>query len=75
VQFDFEPVVSSVTPAIPVRYEIVRLETQSKSSGKIDSGAKKFSVNLADSGSYTVMIYDDKGNVLGAASHWWQEKV
>lgn len=70
VQFDFEPVLSSVTPAIPVRYEIVRLETQSKSSGKIDSGAKKFSVNLADSGSYTVMIYDDKGNVLGAASHW-----
>jgi alpha-2-macroglobulin len=70
VQFDFESVVSSATPAIPVRYEIVRLETQSKSSGKIDSGAKKFSVNLPDSGSYTVMIYDDKGNVLGATSHW-----
>lgn len=70
VQFDFEPVASSITPAIPVRYEIVQLEKQTRSGGKIDSGAKRFAVNFAESGSYTVLLYDDKGNVLGAGSHW-----
>jgi uncharacterized protein YfaS (alpha-2-macroglobulin family) len=70
VQFDFEPVDGSITPAIPVRYETVQLETQTKSSGKVESGAKRFSINFAESGSYTVLLYDEKGNMLGAVSHW-----
>jgi uncharacterized protein YfaS (alpha-2-macroglobulin family) len=70
VQFDFERVASSAAPAVPVRYEIVRLETRSRSSGKIAAGARNFSVNFADSGSYSVLLYDDNGNMVGACSHW-----
>jgi uncharacterized protein YfaS (alpha-2-macroglobulin family) len=70
VQFDFEAVASSATPAVPVRYEIVQLESQSRSGGKIEKGAKRFTVNFAESGSYSVLLYDDHGNVLGAGSHW-----
>jgi len=70
VQFDFEAVANGITPAIPVRYEIVQLESQTRSSGNIARGAKNFSVNFAESGSYTVLLYDDKDNVLGASSHW-----
>ncbi len=70
VQFEFEAVASGITPALPVRYEVVRLETQTRSGGKLDTAAKKFAVKFADSGSYTVLLYDDKGNVLGASAHW-----
>lgn len=70
VQFDFAAVVNGVTPAVPVHYEIVRLETQTRNSGNIPGSAKNFSVNFAESGSYSVLIYDDKGSVLGATSHW-----
>lgn len=70
VLFDFAAVANGSTPAVPVRYEIVRMETQARNGGKIDSGAKNFSVNFAESGSYSVLIYDDNGNVLGASSHW-----
>lgn len=70
VKFDFEPAAGGITPAIPVRYEIVRLETQTKNTGGIENGAKQFSVRFTESGSYTVLLYDAQGNVLGAASHW-----
>lgn len=70
VKFAFEPVVNGVTPAIPVRYEWVQLETQTKGNGKIEAKAKDISITFADSGSYTLMMYDDKNNVLGATSHW-----
>ena len=70
VQFNFEMVGGSAIVAIPARYEIVLLETQSKSGAKIDAGAKNFPVKFAQSGSYTVMIYDQQGNALGATSHW-----
>lgn len=70
VRFDFEPLPGNATSAAPVRYELVQLEKQQKSEGKIESGAKHFSVNFAESGSYTVLLFDENGNVLGACSHW-----
>jgi len=70
VRFDLEAVDNGVTPTPPVRYEIVQLETQTKSGGKIDGGAKNFTVNFAESGSYSVLLYDNNGSVLGAISHW-----
>ena len=70
IKFDFEQVASGGKPASPVRYEIVKLETQTRSKGKIAAGAGSISLTLAESGSYSILIYDENGNVLGATSHW-----
>jgi uncharacterized protein YfaS (alpha-2-macroglobulin family) len=70
VRFDFAAVVGNATPVNPARYELVHLETQKKSGGKIEGGAKNFSINFAESGSYSVLLYDENGNVLGACNHW-----
>ncbi len=70
VRFDFEPLPGNAAPASPVRYELVQLEKQQRSGGNIASGARHFSVNFAESGSYTVLLFDENGNVVGACSHW-----
>jgi uncharacterized protein YfaS (alpha-2-macroglobulin family) len=70
VRFNFEAVAGNPTNNRPVRYELVRLETQKKSEGMIAGAADNFSITFADSGSYSILLYDDKGSILGACSHW-----
>lgn len=54
----------------PVRWDAVQLETQTKTGGDIAAGASRLGILFSASGSYTVMVRDAHGNVLGAAAHW-----
>ena len=53
----------------PVTYEIIRLEDQKKTQGKLQ-GASDFNVKFDLAGSYQVNLKDADGNVLGATNHW-----
>ncbi|MDR0453849.1 MAG: alpha-2-macroglobulin family protein [Deferribacteraceae bacterium] len=58
----------------PVKWEWVRLESQTKAEGTLPSrgadGSIKFPIQFDESGSYTLFVKDDKGNLLAATSHW-----
>ncbi|GJI99210.1 UPF0192 protein [Duganella caerulea] len=56
--------------ARPVRWEMVQLERQTKTSGAFDPAAKGWDVTFPDSGSYQLSLRDERGNLLAAASHW-----
>ncbi|MDR1662470.1 MAG: alpha-2-macroglobulin family protein [Azoarcus sp.] len=56
--------------APPTRWEIVRLEDQSKASGDFSAGVRKWSPKLDKPGSYSLLLRDAKGNLVAAASHW-----
>jgi len=54
----------------PVRWEMVQLEKQAKTSGAFDPAAKGWDVTFPASGSYQLSLRDERGNLLAAASHW-----
>jgi uncharacterized protein YfaS (alpha-2-macroglobulin family) len=68
VHFDLVP--EGQATARPVRWEMVQLEKQSKTSGTFDPNAKGWDVKFAAPGSYQLMLRDERGNLLAAASHW-----
>ena len=53
----------------PVTWEWVRLESRAKQSGPMPTG-DTLSVTFPQPGSYTLSMLDDKGRIVGAASHW-----
>lgn len=55
--------------ARPATWQWVRLEDRSKQSGPMPSG-DTLSLNFPQPGSYTVSLLDDKGRIVGGASHW-----
>ncbi|MDD2775036.1 MAG: MG2 domain-containing protein [Gallionella sp.] len=53
----------------PVAWEWVRLENRQRASGKL-ANSNQFSLNFAESGTYTVSLRDATGNLVGATSHY-----
>jgi uncharacterized protein YfaS (alpha-2-macroglobulin family) len=66
----FNLVADGVKGAPPVRWEMVQLETQTKTSGAFNPTAKTWDVAFPTSGSYQLTLRDERGNLLAAASHW-----
>lgn len=69
----FEWQAESAAPAIdsvPASYELLRLEDRSRQSGTIAAGASSLDLPLTDSGSYTLSLRDEAGNLLAATNHW-----
>ncbi|MFC5771689.1 MG2 domain-containing protein [Thauera sinica] len=56
--------------ALPARWEIVRLEDQSRTSGDFDPAARSWTPALARPGSYSLMLRDAAGNIVAATAHW-----
>ena len=54
----------------PVRWEAQQLESREATSGDIAAGAEAIDIDFPRSGSYTVRLRDEAGNLLGATSHW-----
>lgn len=58
----------------PAKWEWMRLESQTRANGALPAagadGRVNFPVEFSESGSYTVSIKDDAGNLLAATSHW-----
>ena len=67
VTFSFSPQGTGGSP--PVSYEMIRLEDQTKTEGKLDSSSG-FSPRFSQSGSYQINLKDEYGNILGAINHW-----
>jgi uncharacterized protein YfaS (alpha-2-macroglobulin family) len=68
VHFDLVPEGSAGVR--PVRWEMVRLETQEKTAGDFDPAATGWDLAFARAGSYQLSLRDGRGNLLAAASHW-----
>jgi uncharacterized protein YfaS (alpha-2-macroglobulin family) len=68
VHFDLVP--EGAATSRPARWEMVRLESQARSSGVFDPAARGWDVNFAASGSYQLSLRDERGNLVAAASHW-----
>ncbi len=56
--------------AKPTRWEMVQLETQTKTEGAFNSAAKTWDVKFPASGSYQLSLRDERGNLVAATSHW-----
>ncbi|MDR2688508.1 MAG: alpha-2-macroglobulin family protein [Azoarcus sp.] len=56
--------------ALPAQWEIIRLENQEKSSGAFDPAAREWTPNISQPGSYSLLLRDDKGNIVAAVAHW-----
>lgn len=54
----------------PERWELMRLETQTKNSGAFDPAATHWELDFPGAGSYQLSLRDARGNLLAAASHW-----
>lgn len=54
----------------PERWELMRLETQTKTSGAFDPAATHWELDFPGAGSYQLSLRDARGNLLAAASHW-----
>ncbi|MDR2625823.1 MAG: alpha-2-macroglobulin family protein, partial [Zoogloeaceae bacterium] len=57
----------------PASWEIIRLEDQHKTSGKFSAPLKpgeKWQPELAQSGSYSLLLRDAAGNIVAADMHW-----
>jgi uncharacterized protein YfaS (alpha-2-macroglobulin family) len=57
-------------PVPPVRWEIVRLEDQRKTSGDFNPGERAWKPRFSGPGSYSLILRDADGNLIGAAAHW-----
>ncbi|WUR13551.1 alpha-2-macroglobulin [[Empedobacter] haloabium] len=66
----FDLVADGKAAARPVRWEMVQLEQQTKTSGAFNPAAKGWDVVFPTSGSYQLSLRDERGNLLAAASHW-----
>lgn len=52
----------------PLSWEAVRLEDRSVLTGPVSG--ENFSVSFAQSGSYSIRLKDEKGEVVGSTEHW-----
>jgi uncharacterized protein YfaS (alpha-2-macroglobulin family) len=68
VHFDLVP--DGVASVRPVRWEMVQLERQIKTSGPFNPAAAGWDINFPSSGSWQLTLRDERGNLLAAASHW-----
>lgn len=59
----------STSGNMPVQWESIRLEDQSKLSGTIEESDSSFSINFTQPGTYTINIRDTNGLLLGATGH------
>ncbi len=66
----FDLVAQGQAGAKPVSWELVRLETQTKTGGAFDPVKSGWDVQFPASGSYQLSLRDASGNLLAAASHW-----
>jgi uncharacterized protein YfaS (alpha-2-macroglobulin family) len=67
-RFTLEP--ENENAALPVAWEIIRLEDQSKTSGKFNPASREWKPQLTQSGSYSLILRDDKGNLIAATPYW-----
>ncbi len=58
------------TDSVPASYELLRLEDRSRQSGTLAAGSSSLDLPLTDSGSYTLSLRDEAGNLLAATNHW-----
>ncbi len=58
------------TAAPPARWEIVRLEDQSRRDGAFDAAAREWKPTFDRPGSYSLLLRDAEGNIVAAAAHW-----
>lgn len=77
VDFTLRPLgaepVSAAGAQVPAKWELVRLESRTKTEGKLPAGSggtATFPVKFDQPGSYTLSVRDAAGNLLAAASHW-----
>jgi uncharacterized protein YfaS (alpha-2-macroglobulin family) len=70
LNFSLEPENPDSEKSIPTQWEIVRLEDQSKTTGKLDASKREWSPKLELPGSYSLLLRDDKGNLVAATAHW-----
>lgn len=54
----------------PVRWEIVRLESQTTTSGAFEPTARGWDLDFPGPGSYQSSLRDGRGNVVAATTHW-----
>jgi uncharacterized protein YfaS (alpha-2-macroglobulin family) len=57
-------------PVLPATWEIVRLEDQQKTSGDFAPDEREWQPRFPGPGSYSLMLRDADGNLLGATAHW-----
>ncbi|MDR3087192.1 MAG: alpha-2-macroglobulin family protein [Azoarcus sp.] len=71
IRFHLEPEnPASEQIALPVQWEIVRLENQQQTSGEFNSSAREWMPEITRPGSYSLTLRDDKGNLIAGAAHW-----
>jgi uncharacterized protein YfaS (alpha-2-macroglobulin family) len=51
-------------------WEVVRLESRTRTQGTLKDGADRLGVAFEHPGSYAINLRDAQGNLLGAANHW-----
>ncbi len=56
-------------PARPASWQWIRLENRATQSGTLPAG-DTLAVTFPQPGSYTLNLLDDKGRIVGGASHW-----
>ncbi|QJE01817.1 alpha-2-macroglobulin family protein [Massilia forsythiae] len=61
---------AAAAAARPTRWEMVRLETQTRTAGDFDPAARGWDVSFPQAGSYQLSLRDARGNLVAAASHW-----
>jgi uncharacterized protein YfaS (alpha-2-macroglobulin family) len=71
MRFQLEPEnPDSEKTALPVQWEIVRLESQEKTNGPFDAAAREWTPTFDKPGSYSLMLRDAQGRLIAAAAHW-----
>jgi uncharacterized protein YfaS (alpha-2-macroglobulin family) len=59
---------TQTAPGQAASWESLRLEDQSRSSGEVKDG--QFRIEFAQAGSYTLLLKDQAGEVVGQSEHW-----
>ncbi|MDR3222085.1 MAG: alpha-2-macroglobulin family protein [Candidatus Accumulibacter sp.] len=60
----------ALAPVLPARWEIVRLEDQNQTAGDFDPDAREWKPEFSAPGSYSLVLRDIQGNLIGATAHW-----
>ncbi len=54
----------------PATWEIIRLEDRTRTNGTFDKASREWWPELAQPGSYSLLLRDETGSIVGATSHW-----
>ena len=68
VRFTLTP--DGVAGAKPVRWQMIQLESQTKTEGEFDPKQNVWDIKFAAPGSYQLSLRDANNNLVAAASHW-----